>query len=185
MAHHLSVVPALRKYHRRMRLLGDLERSIQQLEATSSQWALNPTSLRNNDMLKRHKLIFKVRRTLVPRRFAFRSLFSYGRETSTVSDERTMPMYFQKLQKEKACSDIGLHDQTLFRRCFQFYSSVSEFLLLVMTGKVDENTGTFLNVPLVSRSVQLPLNAKVPPEFASLPEWIVDDMADFLLFFLQ
>ena len=33
--------------------------------------------------------------------------------------------------------------------------------------------------------VHLPLPQETTPVFASLPEWIVDDIADFLLFALQ
>jgi hypothetical protein len=33
--------------------------------------------------------------------------------------------------------------------------------------------------------VNLPLPADTNPRFAALPEWIIDDLADFLLFALQ
>lgn len=61
MAHHLSIVPALKKYHRRIRMIGDLERSIQNLEATRSQWISDPSlSSRNNDLQRKRKYAFKV-----------------------------------------------------------------------------------------------------------------------------
>jgi hypothetical protein len=33
--------------------------------------------------------------------------------------------------------------------------------------------------------VKLPLPAETSQSFAALPEWIIDDMADFMLFALQ
>ena len=34
-------------------------------------------------------------------------------------------------------------------------------------------------------SLRLPLPTEVPRAFAALPEWIIDDMADFILFVMQ
>ena len=39
--------------------------------------------------------------------------------------------------------------------------------------------------PLTGISLRLPLPAEVPRAFAALPEWIIDDMADFILFVMQ
>ena len=39
--------------------------------------------------------------------------------------------------------------------------------------------------PMGGIDVHLPLPQDTTPVFASLPEWIVDDIADFLLFALQ
>ena len=41
----------------------------------------------------------------------------------------------QKLNKSKYCADVGLLDQYLFQRCFQFYSSVTEFLFMALDRK--------------------------------------------------
>jgi ubiquitin conjugation factor E4 B len=93
----------------------------------------------------------------------------------------------QKLSKSKACADTGLLDSNLFQRCLQFFSSVAEFLLLTMQDRISPETGALVSSgSMMDQSVQLPLNPeKVPKVFASLPEWIIDDMADFLLFAMQ
>ena len=41
----------------------------------------------------------------------------------------------QKLNQSKYCADIGLLDPALFQRCFQFYSSVTEFLFMSLAQK--------------------------------------------------
>jgi hypothetical protein len=38
---------------------------------------------------------------------------------------------------------------------------------------------------LTGVTIRLPLPAETPKAFASLPEWIIDDMADFILFAMQ
>ena len=92
---------------------------------------------------------------------------------------------FQKLSKSKACSDTGLLDTNLFQRCLQFFSSVSEFLLILMQGLINPESGA-LQPPAYGSLISLPLNPdQVPKEFASLPEWIIDDLSDFLLFAMQ
>lgn len=60
------------------------------------------------------------------------------------------------------------------RRSLIFYTSVGEFLLSLMT-----------NMPHGSGIPVLPLSTTVPPAFAALPEWYVEDIAEFLLFALQ
>ena len=44
-------------------------------------------------------------------------------------------IFFQKLNQSKYCADIGLLDPALFQRCFQFYSSVTEFLFMSLAQK--------------------------------------------------
>lgn len=84
----------------------------------------------------------------------------------------------------KSCSDIGFFDIKIFERSFAFYSSVAEFLLILMQGQVDQNGK--MNTDCLGASMTMPLNHKeVPKEFAALPEWIIDDMADFFIFALQ
>ena len=46
-----------------------------------------------------------------------------------------MHFFFQKLNQSKYCADIGLLDPALFQRCFQFYSSVTEFLFMSLAQK--------------------------------------------------
>ena len=87
------------------------------------------------------------------------------------------------MSKAKSCADIGLLDTNVFQRCLVFYSSVAEFLLRQMT-HVAGNASS-LTVTPVDLQVKLPLPVETSPRFASLPEWIIDDMADFMLFALQ
>ncbi len=80
---------------------------------------------------------------------------------------------FQKLSKAKACADTGLLDVKLFQRCLQFFSSVSAFCLKMMTGQNPD-------------VIAMPLDPEAcPTAFAALPEWIIEDLIDFLVFSLQ
>uniref|UniRef100_T1ISF9 Ubiquitin conjugation factor E4 B n=1 Tax=Strigamia maritima TaxID=126957 RepID=T1ISF9_STRMM len=133
--HHLSIIPACRKYQRRLRAIRDLQRVIDELAGSESQWKDLPLAARNRELIKKWKAQVK------------------------------------KLSKSKACADAGLLDETLLRRCLQFYStSVSMLIKLVSPG---------------SEKPSLPLPAVVPMPFAAYPEWYIEDVADFLLFVLQ
>ncbi|KAK9507640.1 hypothetical protein O3M35_007452 [Rhynocoris fuscipes] len=79
----------------------------------------------------------------------------------------------KKLIRNKSCAEAGLLDKTLMRRALLFYTSVAEFLLQVLT----EAPYTY--------NPTLPLPAEPPAVFAALPEWYVEDIAEFLLFVLQ
>lgn len=79
----------------------------------------------------------------------------------------------KKLSKSKVCADAGLIDKNLIRRSLLFYTSVTEFLLSVLT-----------NMPVGTKPT-LPLPTEVSPLFSALPEWYVEDIAEFLLFALQ
>lgn len=72
----------------------------------------------------------------------------------------------------KACYDVGsLHD-TLLHNCSLYLSSVSRFLLNIVVPGDDAET-------------MLPLPQVVAEAFASLPEFFVEDIAQFLLFIIQ
>nr|CAD7587727.1 unnamed protein product [Timema genevievae] len=79
----------------------------------------------------------------------------------------------KKLTRSKACADAGLLDENLLRRSLQFYTSVAEFLLAALA------------VPGAGSPSSLPLPGEGPPIFSALPEWYVEDIAEFLLFALQ
>lgn len=81
----------------------------------------------------------------------------------------------KKLNKSKACADAGLLDKNLIRRALGFYTSVAEVLLSLLTGVA----------PCSGSYPQLPLPQTVPAAFSALPEWYVEDIAEFLLFALQ
>ncbi|XP_051961213.1 ubiquitin conjugation factor E4 B isoform X2 [Xyrauchen texanus] len=77
----------------------------------------------------------------------------------------------KKLVRSKACADAGLLDENLLRRCLQFYSMVIQLILCMVEP-------TFPNVTL-------PLNPEIPKGFAALPEFYIEDVAEFLLFIVQ
>lgn len=53
--HHLSIIPAVRRYQRRIRAIRDLNRMVEDLENTESQWSQFPHAARNKEMLKKWK----------------------------------------------------------------------------------------------------------------------------------
>lgn len=84
----------------------------------------------------------------------------------------------KKLTQLKICYDIGLLDAHLVRGCMQFYSSVCEYLLHQMEDRPIRAGQPFINtVP--------PPQLKPTSAFSALPEWYVEDIADFLLFCMQ
>lgn len=82
----------------------------------------------------------------------------------------------KKLTRARQASDIALIDPNVLRRVMQFYSTVCEYILYAMEDR--EIDGPFIN-------------QKSPPTlppsklFSALPEWYVEDIADFLLFCMQ
>ncbi|XP_030589580.1 ubiquitin conjugation factor E4 B isoform X2 [Archocentrus centrarchus] len=77
----------------------------------------------------------------------------------------------KKLVRAKACADVGLLDENLLRRCLQFYSTVIQLILRM--------------VDPAYPNINLPLNPEIPKSFAALPEFYVEDVAEFLLFVVQ
>lgn len=66
-----------------------------------------------------------------------------------------------------------LCDPFLVTRCIVFYSTVAEFMISLFQGsKFVPNT-----------DIKFP--AEVPTILATTPKWIVEDIADFLIFILQ
>ena len=135
-AHHVGVLPIIRRYQRRLRALRELQKMVEDLEKTEPAWKNHPSAGHNKSMLKKWKQQIK------------------------------------KQSKSKACADIGLLDEQLFSRCLSFYSSVCEHVMRLLD-------------PANPHHPTLPLQPDPPVLFKLLPEWLVDDMADFLLFGLQ
>lgn len=82
----------------------------------------------------------------------------------------------KKLSRAKQASDIALIDPNVLRRVMQFYSTVCEYLLYAIEDRKIE--GPFINK--IS-----PPNLKPSKLFSALPEWYIEDIADFLLFCMQ
>ncbi|XP_030897654.1 ubiquitin conjugation factor E4 B [Leptonychotes weddellii] len=77
----------------------------------------------------------------------------------------------KKLVRGKACADAGLLDESFLRRCLNFYGLLIQLLLRVLDPAYPDIT--------------LPLNSDVPKVFAALPEFYVEDVAEFLFFIVQ
>lgn len=135
--HHLSLMPALQKYQRRLRAIKDLQKLLDETVAAEAQWRNTPFANRNKQFIKRWKQQLK------------------------------------KLNKSKICADAGILDKNLIRRSLVFYTSVSEYLLSLMTNSPPGSTVPNLPLPTESSA------------FSSLPEWYMEDIAEFLLFALQ
>ncbi|XP_067095979.1 ubiquitin conjugation factor E4 B isoform X2 [Osmerus mordax] len=134
-AHHLSILPGCRRYIRRLRAIRELNRTVEELKNSESQWKDSPLAGRHREMLKRCKTQLK------------------------------------KLVRAKACADAGLLDENLLRRCLQFYSMVIQLILRTVDPAFPHMT--------------LPLNPEIPKSFAALPEFYIEDVAEFLLFVVQ
>ncbi|XP_068599959.1 ubiquitin conjugation factor E4 B [Brachionichthys hirsutus] len=133
--HHLSILPSCRRYIRRLRAIRELNRTVEELKNSESQWKDSPLASRHREMLKRCKTQLK------------------------------------KLLRAKACADVGLLDENLLRRCLQFYSTVIQLILRM--------------VDPAYPNITLPLNPEIPKSFAALPEFYIEDVAEFLLFVVQ
>ncbi|XP_038866296.1 ubiquitin conjugation factor E4 B-like isoform X2 [Salvelinus namaycush] len=133
--HHLSILPGCRRYIRRLRAIRELNRTVEELKNSESQWKDSPLAIRHREMLKRCKTQLK------------------------------------KLVRSKACADAGLLDENLLRRCLQFYSMVIQLILRMVDPAYPHIT--------------LPLNPEIPKSFAALPEFYIEDVAEFLLFVVQ
>ncbi|XP_053173740.1 ubiquitin conjugation factor E4 B isoform X1 [Scomber japonicus] len=134
-AHHLSILPCCRRYIRRLRAIRELNRTVEELKNSESQWKDSPLASRHREMLKRCKTQLK------------------------------------KLVRAKACADVGLLDENLLLRCLQFYSTVIQLILRMVDPAYPDIT--------------LPLNPEIPKSFAALPEFYIEDVAEFLLFVVQ
>lgn len=82
----------------------------------------------------------------------------------------------KKLTRSKMCSELCLLDSKLLTSCMFFYSTVCEYLLYQIEGRAIE--GPFI--------ANVPVNQLTPTDaFSALPEWYVDDIAEFILFAMQ
>ncbi|XP_053378562.1 ubiquitin conjugation factor E4 B-like [Mercenaria mercenaria] len=78
---------------------------------------------------------------------------------------------YQRLQKSKLCAEAAIMDESLLRKCLQFYSQLSDYTLTVADP--------------VNKGQVLPLPNEVSRVFAALPEYYLEDIAEFTLFVAQ
>lgn len=53
--HHLSLLPAIQKYQRRLRIIRDLQKLLDETVAAEPQWRSTPLATRNKHLIKRWK----------------------------------------------------------------------------------------------------------------------------------
>uniref|UniRef100_A0A1B0D2V6 Ubiquitin conjugation factor E4 B n=1 Tax=Phlebotomus papatasi TaxID=29031 RepID=A0A1B0D2V6_PHLPP len=78
-------------------------------------------------------------------------------------------LQLMKLNRSKACCDIGLLDENLLRQCMRFYSTVCEFILYHMEGR--KISGPFITIT----------NQQREDEFADAPDEFKDPLMDTLM----
>ncbi|XP_059145993.1 ubiquitin conjugation factor E4 B-like isoform X2 [Physella acuta] len=78
---------------------------------------------------------------------------------------------YQRLQKSKMCADAGVLDKDMLLRCLSFYTRTADLLMRIADPE--------------NRCQEVPLPENVPGYFSALPEFYLEDMADFILFALQ
>lgn len=71
------------------------------------------------------------------------------------------------------CADVALFDRIVLKRALEFYTTVGEFLVNALRNTSTNDVSDFS------------LPTEIPNVFAALPEWFVEDIAEFLLFALQ
>lgn len=143
--HHIALIPALQKYQKKLKTLRELQKVLDELQATETQWKDTPHAAQNKEMMKRWKHQVK------------------------------------RLEKSKLCADAGLNDPNLLRRSLNFYSSVAEVTLRLLTGEENVNQLAYDN----NFTNSLLERSKTSKAFTALPEWYIEDMAEFLLFIAQ
>lgn len=72
----------------------------------------------------------------------------------------------------KACYDISLNHESMLHQCLIYFSSAAQFILKIVT-RPEEQEAT------------LPLPSTISDTFAALPEFYIEDIAQFLLFIVQ
>ncbi|KAJ8676226.1 hypothetical protein QAD02_012012 [Eretmocerus hayati] len=143
--HHIALIPALQKHQKKLRALRDLQKMLDELQATESLWKDSLHASQNKELIKRWKHQLK------------------------------------RLSKSRACAEASLLDPLLIRRSLFFYSSVAEVLLRTLTGAKNVNELAYDN----NLSEILSCRSETPKIFTAMPEWYIEDIAEFLLITLQ
>lgn len=58
--HNIALLPALQRYQRRLRSLRDLQKLVDEMQASEDQWRCLPLAQRNKELIKRWKHQIKV-----------------------------------------------------------------------------------------------------------------------------
>lgn len=87
----------------------------------------------------------------------------------------------KRLSKSKGCAEAGLIDRQILRRSLLFYTSVAEVLLKLLTGVENVHELAYDN----NLANVLSCRSETPKIFTAMPEWYIEDIAEFLLFTLQ
>lgn len=82
----------------------------------------------------------------------------------------------KRFNRSKLCSEISLLDPVLLNNCLTFYSTACEFMLYQMEERP-------ISGPFISQTK--PTQMKPSEAFSALPEWFIDDIAEFILFAMQ
>ncbi|XP_058788728.1 ubiquitin conjugation factor E4 B [Phymastichus coffea] len=142
--HHIALIPAIQKYQKKTRTLRELQKMLDELQASEPQWKDSTYAAQNKELIKRWKHQLK------------------------------------KLVKYKVCADAGLINSQMLRRSLHFYTSVAEVLLRLLTQRDNINDlahdNNLVNI--------LSCRSETPKIFTALPEWYIEDIAEFLLFTL-
>ncbi|XP_058126689.1 ubiquitin conjugation factor E4 B [Anopheles ziemanni] len=139
-AHHLGIIPAIQRYNKLLRATKELQRMVDELNATKTQWENTPLARRNKQV--RDRCVNQI----------------------------------NKLSKAKLSCDIAIIDPNVLSACMQFYSSVCEYMLYQIENRPID--GPFTNK-------QHPSTLVASENFCALPEWYIEDIADFILFCMQ
>jgi ubiquitin conjugation factor E4 B len=135
----------------------------------------------------------------LPRYFlkTFRSLRNYYRlveELSSTKEEwengpnarrnkQLMDQYqsqIKKLAKVRMCAEVAIMDDEFLTRCLAFYDKLCKFIIALATGSPADNDHLF--GASFAREGRLPESPNAPLALAALPEFYVEDIAEFLLF---
>uniref|UniRef100_A0A182U099 Ubiquitin conjugation factor E4 B n=1 Tax=Anopheles melas TaxID=34690 RepID=A0A182U099_9DIPT len=139
-AHHLGIIPAIQRYNKLLRATKELQRMVDELNATKTQWENTPLARRNKQI--RDRCVSQM----------------------------------NKLSKAKLSCDIAIIDPNVLSACMQFYSTVCEYMLYQIENRPID--GPFTNQ-------QHPSTLVASENFCALPEWYIEDIADFILFCMQ
>ena len=86
----------------------------------------------------------------------------------------------KKLAKIRMCAEVSIMDDEFLTRCLAFYDKLCKFIIALATGSPGDGDG--LSGSSFLRDGRLPESTNAPLALAALPEFYVEDIAEFLLF---